>query len=150
MTQQLTAIVQTPHHSPLARPLSARRILLAEDDAELRGLIARALRHDGYEVLEVDDGGRTLVRLASVYAPAHPREAIDLLISDIRMPACSGLRILESLRRSRWKIPAILTTDFADDRTEQQAMGLGAILFAKPFDVDDLRVAVMRLLRPRF
>jgi DNA-binding response OmpR family regulator len=149
VTQQIT-VVQSPQHSPLARPLSARRILLAEDDAELRRLIARALRHDGYEVLEVEDGGRTLVRLADVYAPAHPREAIDLLISDIRMPACSGMQILESLRKSHWKIPAILTTDFADDRTEQQAMGLGAILFAKPFDVDDLRVAVRRLLRPSF
>jgi hypothetical protein len=39
-------------------------------------------------------------------------------------------------------------TAFADPRVEAQAMGLGAVLFSKPFDVDDLRVAVARLLRP--
>jgi len=127
----------------------ARRVLLAEDDGEMRALVARALRLDGYEVIEVNDGGRTLVRLASFYAPAHQREAFDLLISDIRMPVCSGLQILESLRLAHWKMPAILMTAFPDDRVERQAMGLGAILFSKPFDVDDLRVAVMRLLRPR-
>ncbi|HEX4448279.1 MAG TPA: response regulator [Polyangiaceae bacterium] len=134
--------------SPAVHQVS-RRILLAEDDGEMRALVARALRLDGYEVIEVDDGGRTLIRLASFYAPAHQREAFDLLISDIRMPVCSGLQILERLRLAHWKMPAILMTASGDERMERQAMGLGAVLFSKPFDVDDLRVAVMRLLRPR-
>jgi DNA-binding response OmpR family regulator len=129
------------------KPIAPARVLLAEDDAEMRALVASALRQDGYEIIEVSDGGRMLVQLASAYGAGQRRESYDLLISDIRMPVCSGLQILESLRSAHWTTPAILMTAFGDDRTRKRASGLGALLFAKPFDVDDLRTAVMHLLR---
>jgi DNA-binding response OmpR family regulator len=120
--------------------------LLAEDDADLRALVAGALRADHVEVVEVKDGGRMLVELASAYAAGDVHEKYDLLVSDVRMPVCSGIQILESLRSARWNTPAILMTAFGDEPTRRRALGLGALFFPKPFDVDDLRAAAWHLL----
>jgi DNA-binding response OmpR family regulator len=142
----MSVMVQSSRQPGPARNGAAPRILLAEDDTEMRSLVGSALRLDGYDVVEASDGGRMLVHLASAYGGGEPRATYDLLISDIRMPVCSGLQILESLRLAHWKTPAILMTAFGDDKTRSRALDLGAILFAKPFDVDDLRTAVMHLV----
>jgi DNA-binding response OmpR family regulator len=123
---------------------SPPRILVAEDDTEMRRLVSDALRKDGYHVTEASDGGRLLVQVTSLYP--RPDAELDLLISDIRMPVVSGLAILESLRRAHWKVPVILMTAFGDDETRAQAVALGAILFDKPFAIDDLRTAVLNVL----
>jgi DNA-binding response OmpR family regulator len=124
-------------------------ILLAEDDEDMRLLLAAALRADGYEVVEARDGGRLLVHLAQAYLSDRSHKAYDLLVTDIRMPVCSGLQILESLRQAHWQTPAVLMTAFGDEQTRLRADALGAIMFAKPFDVDDLRTAVLHLLTRR-
>jgi DNA-binding response OmpR family regulator len=121
------------------------RILLAEDDDDMRSLVAAALREDGHDVVEVGDGGRLLVCLARAYGAETV--GYDLLVSDVRMPVCTGLQILESLRLARWPTPVILMTAFGDEQTRAQAEGLGAVMFMKPFDMDDLRTAVLNLLR---
>jgi DNA-binding response OmpR family regulator len=72
---------------------------------------------------------------------------VDLLISDVRMPTCTGMQILEQLRAAHWQTPVILMTAFGDAATRQHAKALGAVLFDKPFDIDDLRTAVACLLR---
>ncbi len=120
------------------------RILLAEDDDDMRSLVAAALRDDGHEVVEAGDGGRLLVHLARAYGAKTM--SYDLLVSDVKMPVCSGLQILESLRLARWPTPVILMTAFGDEQTRARAEGLGAVMFMKPFDMDDLRTAVLNLL----
>jgi DNA-binding response OmpR family regulator len=120
------------------------RILLAEDDDEMRAELAGALRSDGHEVIEAADGGRMLVRIGRVYQGES--EPFDLLVSDIRMPICSGLQILEQLRMANWRMPAIVMTAFGDQQTRRRAERLGAVIFTKPFDIDDLRTAVLNLI----
>jgi DNA-binding response OmpR family regulator len=75
-----------------------------------------------------------------------PEADVDLIISDIRMPICSGLQILQALRDARWSVPVILMTAFGDEGTRDRAEGLGAIFFDKPFAIDDLRTAVRNLV----
>ena len=128
-------------------PEAARRILVAEDDAEMRRLVAEALRGDGYVVLEVHDGGRLLVTLAHEYVGRGGETLVDLVVSDVRMPVCTGMQILEQMRAARWAVPVILMTAFADAETLRRARSLGAVVFVKPFELDQLRVAVGRLLR---
>jgi DNA-binding response OmpR family regulator len=129
---------------------AAARILLAEDDDAMRGLIAATLHQDGYEVTEVRDGGRLLVHLGNEYLSSRrPWEAFDLIVSDIRMPVCSGLLIAEALRRAGWPTPMVLMTAFGDEQTRAEAADLKAVLFDKPFDLDDLRSVVVRLLMRR-
>jgi two-component system OmpR family response regulator len=119
-------------------------VLVAEDDADMRRLVVEVLVADGCVVEQVPDGGRLLVELSQQI----PRdlEAIDLIVSDIRMPVTSGLEILEALRAAHCWTPVILMTAFGDDATRAHAEMLGALLFDKPFDLDDLRTAVMNLL----
>jgi DNA-binding response OmpR family regulator len=132
--------------APRARPY---RIVVAEDDAEMRHLVVDTLRDDGYDVLELSDGGRLLVNVAArMKAGVASEVAVDLVISDIRMPICTGLQILEVLRQAHWQTPVILMTAFGDKATRTRAEELGAILFDKPFDMDNLRMAVTHLLPP--
>jgi DNA-binding response OmpR family regulator len=112
----------------------------------MRQLVAESLRKDGYDVIEESDGGRLLVRVASVYSSHRPAEPFDLIVSDIRMPVCSGLQILKGLREARWTTPVILMTAFGDDETKERADKLGALLFDKPFRMDVLRLVVRGLL----
>jgi DNA-binding response OmpR family regulator len=123
-----------------------RRILLADDDADLRSAAATALRADGHEVIEAEDGGRLLVRIARAYSEDTREVAYDIIISDIRMPVCSGIQILENMRKAHWTIPVILMTAFGSDATRTHAESLGAILLEKPFGLDALRNAVTNVL----
>jgi CheY-like chemotaxis protein len=133
--------------SSLLRPrVAPYRILLAEDDGDMRQLVADALRSDGHDVVELADGGRLLVDIACRLKAGGDADALDLIVSDVRMPVCTGLQILEALRGANWHTPVILMTAFGDDATRRRAEALTAVLFDKPFDLDDLRTAVTNLL----
>jgi DNA-binding response OmpR family regulator len=123
------------------------RVLVAEDDDEMRRLVVEALRKDGYDVVAVNDGGRLLVALAHGFVDREGADLADLVVSDVRMPVCTGMQILEQLRAAHWHVPVILMTAFGDAATREHARTLGALLFDKPFDLDDLRTAVASLLR---
>ncbi|HXX68300.1 MAG TPA: response regulator [Polyangiaceae bacterium] len=123
------------------------RILVAEDDVDMRRLVVEALLKDGYDVTAVPDGGRLLVTLAHEIVDVGGACPANLLVSDVRMPICTGMQILEQLRASHWTIPVILMTAFGDAATREHARGLGALLFDKPFELNDLRAAVALLLQ---
>jgi DNA-binding response OmpR family regulator len=125
------------------------RVLVADDDVEMRRLVAESLRKDDYEVVEESDGGRLLVRIAAIYAFDTTVDPFDLIVSDIRMPVCSGLEILKGLRDAHWSTPVILMTAFGDDETRDRAVNLGAFLFDKPFQMGDLRAMARTLLQGR-
>ncbi len=117
------------------------RILLAEDDGDMRQLLAKTLRADGLTVIEVGSGTELLDRLASMLL--HGKEGFDLIVSDVRMPGKSGLEVLGGLRRSDWSVPVVLITAFGDDELHAEASRLGATLLDKPFELERLR----RLIR---
>ena len=117
------------------------RVLLADDDLELRHLLSSELRQAGYAVTEVGSGTDLLDRLASdLIESAQPQ--FDLLVSDVRMPGWSGLEVLGGLRRAGLGLPVVLITAFGDPKTHRTAHKLGAELLDKPFDLDDFRGAV--------
>lgn len=129
-----------------ARP----RLLLAEDDLQMRQLLADALRKDGYDVIEAIDGLGLLDELAIWLIDQKRRDpAIRLIISDIRMPGVTGLSILAGLRQAGFSAPIILMTAFGDSDTHAAAMRLGVTaIFDKPFELDELRALVARLVPP--
>lgn len=123
------------------------RIFLAEDDAEMRRLVADALRKDGYEVFEAADGGQLLVRLARTYKYDHrPDQGVDLIVTDLRMPVCDGLDIVGVLREAKWRTPVIIMTAFGDASTRERAEKLGAVMLNKPFRIDQLKQTVREIL----
>jgi DNA-binding response OmpR family regulator len=126
-------------------------ILLVEDDEEMRRVLARALRRDGYGVVEARDGSEALEQLGTVILDRRRRRTGGpaLLITDVRLPGFSGLEILEGMRLAALPLPAILITAFGDAETHADAYRLGATyVLDKPFDVDELRAAVQLALAP--
>jgi len=113
------------------------RILLAEDDAEMRALVSGDLRRAGYGVVECADGAALLRRLESVNRGQGL--GIDLVVADVRMPELTGLEVLEHLRSADPFMPYIVVTAFGSPETRRAAARLGAMaVLDKPFETKDL------------
>ena len=123
-----------------------RRVLLAEDNGELRELLQRALELDGYEVIGFADGTTLVDYLGDALRAQSDTIVPDIIVSDIRMPGFSGMDVLAALRRADLEVPVILITAFGNEEIEAEARRLGASLFIKPFDLDDLRTALKYFL----
>jgi DNA-binding response OmpR family regulator len=121
-------------------------VIVADDDDELRDHIADALRTDGYKVVEARDGEEVLGLVADSVSDTATRP--DVVVVDVRMPKLSGLGVLEEIRRT-CRLPVVVITGFSPDSVEIVARRLGAMaVLRKPFDMDDLRTAVVNA-RPR-
>jgi CheY-like chemotaxis protein len=122
------------------------RILLAEDDLEMRRLLRWSLEHSGLDVVECPDGV-TLLRKLSEHGRTDAPEAYDLVISDIRMPGYTGLDVLASVCEFDDCPPVVLISAFADHTARERAEELGAAaLLPKPFDVSELVALVEEIL----
>ena len=118
------------------------RVLLAEDDEDLRALIKAALATDGYEVTDVADGAEVLDRLQD--SISCPLTLPDVIVMDVIMPGYSGLGVLTALRRANWTTPVIMMSAMEEPSISDKARALGATaFFKKPFDMSALRTAVV-------
>jgi two-component system, response regulator, stage 0 sporulation protein F len=122
------------------------RIMLAEDDAEMRTLLVDSFARDGYEVIAAQNGLEMIEEIRMLLFRGDPLP-VDLIVSDERMPGMPGLEFLSVLREAEWPTPFILITGFGDERIHERAMQMGAsAVFDKPFDIDDLRRTVFAVL----
>jgi DNA-binding NtrC family response regulator len=109
-----------------------RRLLIAEDEAEMRGLLRRTLTREGYDVAVAGDGAEALEVLR-----AHPD--FDVLVSDVRMPVKDGLELLKEVRLLRPELRVILITAYLDVQQYYEVMKSGAFEYlSKPFKIPDL------------
>ncbi|MEP6782169.1 MAG: response regulator [Acidobacteriota bacterium] len=124
--------------------LAGRRgatILVAEDDADLRGVLTTSLTRNGHRVLPVRDGAEALA--------AIEREPIDLLVLDLVMPNIDGFEVLARLKHIKKgeNIPVIVVSGTDRSMTELQALRLGAnVYLTKPIEAAALTEEVARLL----
>jgi CheY-like chemotaxis protein len=122
------------------------RVLIAEDDYEMRRLLAWSLDKKGYQVTECKDGNALMKKLG-VASPFENAQTFDLIISDIRMPGSTGIQALKSISKFEDATPMILITAFPDDEIRKRAEQLGALaVFEKPFDINSLVAEVRRIL----
>ncbi len=120
------------------------RILVIDDDANLREVVAFILREAGHEPLEAADGEEGLRRCDA--------EQPDLVLTDIRMPGLDGLELLRHLKQPGRdpSPPVIVLTAFGDVGQAVAAMKAGAFSYLlKPFKRDELRLNVEAALRAR-
>src|SRR5262249_4306632 len=117
-------------------------VLLAEDDREMRMLLAAALRQAGYDVVEALDGVDLLDCIAWVVERRSDwSEAV--LVTDVRMPAMGGLEVVARLRSMSWPGPIILITAFGDEATHALPRSLAAPRVPnQPVDLDVLCDAI--------
>ena len=124
-------------------PRPARlRVVVAEDDADMRKLVADGLRRDGHMVVELEHGGQVLELLA-LGGPTPPNDIIDVLVTDVRMPGVDGVTLVRNLRAAGWARSAVIMTAFGDEETHATARELGALILDKPFELHDLRQLVI-------
>jgi DNA-binding response OmpR family regulator len=127
-------------------PRAIPRILLAEDDAEMRSLLCQSLGEAGYEVQTFADGLELMEYLSSYLRPSRHLD-VDLIISDIRMPWVNGFEVLRILRQYVGYPRILLITAFGDEEVHSKASRLGAAtVLDKPFDVDAFVTTVREII----
>lgn len=121
------------------------RVLLVEDDRDLRVLLARHLRRSKLDIVEARDAEDALTRLGEAICQCGTSK-FDAMISDVRMPGVTGLYVAAELRRCAWNMPIVLITAFGSEATHAEAARLDATMLDKPLDLDHLTTTVERLL----
>jgi CheY-like chemotaxis protein len=119
-------------------------LLVVDDSAENRDILARRLRRKGFRVLEADSGPAALELIE--------REPVDLMLLDIMMPGMNGLEVLRIVRRSRpaHVLPVIMATARSESEDMVEALEMGANDYVtKPLDFPVVLARVQAQLRAR-
>ena len=120
---------------------SAGRILVVDDEPNVRLTVAQMLRIFGYEVAEAASGAAALALVRST--------EFDLVVSDIRMPGMDGYETFRAIRALRPGIRGVAMTGFADDASPRTAQDAGFVrLVRKPFTFKTLLEAIEATLDP--
>jgi DNA-binding NtrC family response regulator len=118
------------------------RLLVVEDDPEMRDLLRKVLEKEGCRVSVAGDG-----RAATASLSRHP---FDLVVTDMLMPDDGGLELLQDIRKSQPTLPVIIITAFGDWGTYSRALELGAAAFiSKPLKMAELIAAIHAALAGR-
>ena len=112
-----------------------RTILVVDDEDEIRQLVARMLRHGGFQVLEAGSGAQA----AQVYAGA----SVDLVVTDVVMPSESGIELAERLRRMAPDVKVLYISGCPQARLEPWEQ---STFLPKPFTIAELCGSVNALL----
>jgi DNA-binding response OmpR family regulator len=122
------------------------RLLLAEEDDELRRNIASQLRGKGYQVDEAFSGFEAIALIA------RQANAYDLIITDLELHGMNGLELIDELRASPRladsEVPVIVLGEEPTGEAEREATRLHAVIIEKPFDLEQLSRRAESLARP--
>lgn len=127
--------------TPPERPPSAGRprILVVDDEASIRDLLAKTLALADYEVDMAADGRSALERVR--------RERYDLLIADLKMPGIDGLTVIREARRYQTNLAVIIITGYSTESAAIEAVNLGVSGYlTKPFRVPQVLAAAAKAL----
>jgi DNA-binding response OmpR family regulator len=118
-------------------------ILLGVDSETTAEALAAALRSDGYDVLEASNTTEVIDRFNDMWMEAKVGASLELVILHLIQPAWANLAMLEYIRKVDWAVPVVVVTD-SDAKTMEETKRLGAtIVFKYPYELYDLRTAVI-------
>ena len=119
-----------------------KRILIVDDEQSMRELLAILLKKEGFEVATAGS------RAEAAKALAGP--AVDMVLTDVRLPDADGLEILRHVKSASPETVVIVMTAFGTTETAVAARKLGAEAYVlKPFDVDEVRIVIRDTLATR-
>jgi CheY-like chemotaxis protein len=131
-----------PPLEPVAPPATmsrAGRVLVVEDEQEVRDILTNVLRSDGHAVVACEDGDRALIELEA--------EGFDLVITDLGMPGLSGWDVARAVKELRPGTPVAMVTGWSEQIDPAQAGSEGIdYLIAKPFRRQEIRTMVAAAL----
>ena len=116
------------------------KILVVEDDKNLRKLIVTCLKKANYTVFDTRNGKEALELMDTEY--------VDLIVTDIMMPEMNGYELIKSLREAKYETPILIITAKEDIEDKKQGFTLGADDYmVKPINIDELILRVKSLLK---
>jgi excisionase family DNA binding protein len=124
-----------------AKPTAAARprVLVVDDEASIRDLLAKTLALAEYDVDVAPDGRSALERMRM--------NPYDLLIADLKMPGMDGLTVIREAKRYKADLPVIIITGFSTESSAIEAVNLGvAGYLTKPFRVPQVLAAAAKAL----
>jgi DNA-binding NtrC family response regulator len=118
---------------------SKKRILIIEDDEEMRSLLKDLIEEEGYEAESIEKGTYAFTKVM--------KETFAVIITDVRMPGFSGLDILPGLKRLQPKTPVIVITAFGSEEIHRKALERGASAYLeKPIHLSELRTLIQNIV----
>ena len=127
--------------------MTAPLLVIADDDANMRALVRSMLRADYPDAVEVADGRELFWQLMRASFGIGVRDRDLVIVTDVRMPAYSGLDVLDAWHDANQEVPIVVITSFPDDSVERRVARLQARLLAKPFTRGQLQHAVREATR---
>jgi len=116
-----------------------QRILVAEDEANMRSLLVKSLQKAGFQAIGAQDGAAALA--------LHRAQPVDLMVLDLNMPVMDGFQVLKSLR-PRDEVPVLMLTAMGQEKTRMEGFGLGADDYMlKPFSTLELIARIRAILK---
>ena len=116
-----------------------KRILIVEDDEEMRSLLKDFFMEEGFEIDAVSNGSEAFRRLV--------KEPFDLVITDIRMPGLTGLDILPGIKKLQPETSIIVITAFGSEEVHRRAFERGATAYLeKPIHFHKLRELINEMV----
>ena len=118
------------------------RILIVDDEKNMRRVLGALVRRDGFETLEASNGIAALEVLAEA--------DVDAILTDLKMPQMNGLELLAEVRRRQPATPVIMLTAHGTIGSAVEALKRGAFDFlTKPFEPDEIRQVVAKAIATR-
>lgn len=115
------------------------RILIVDDEDDLRALLTGYLEERGYEISSASDGEEAITALQ--------KKKFDLALLDIQMPVVNGIQVLKFISQNYPSTKAIILTGYADLKHAMEAKEFGARDFiGKPYKLEEIRATIERLL----
>src|ERR1700723_3200756 len=114
-------------------------ILIVEDEAKMRRLLELNLGEDGFTTLSAGDAESGLKLLRE--------NAVDLVVTDLKLPGMNGLEFLQAIKRQNANLPVVVMTAFGSVETAVEAMKAGASDYVlKPFSLNEMRMVIHKEL----
>ncbi|KAF6578083.1 response regulator [Paenibacillus sp. EKM211P] len=120
--------------------MEKKKVLIVDDQNGIRILLMEVFGSEGYETFQAANG--------KIALEIVEKEPPDLVLLDMKIPGMDGLEILKHLKSMNPDIKVIMMTAYGELDMIKEATELGALMhFTKPFDIDEIRIAVNKQLR---
>jgi DNA-binding NtrC family response regulator len=116
-----------------------KKILIAEDDCDIRNILTVILGDEGYEIIQAENGQQALKTIRTQH--------IDLLLLDIKMPNLSGIDVLYYMHKEGYKIPVIILTAYLQAKEDPEVKQKNVLAFlVRPISFDELKSKIKDVL----
>ena len=119
------------------------KILIVDDDKDMRDILSDIIKSEGYEAITSDDGRKALKKIR-MHSP-------DLVLLDMRLPGMDGMKVLEEIKKIDKDLIAIMLTAYGGVKDAVHSMKLGAFDYiTKPFDNEEIVLNIKRAFQTRY